>query len=140
MMDGVRIFLPSGQGEPLPLYTAKVPAGFPSPAAEYAGDKLDLHAHLVKNPTATFYAVMEGDSMAGAGILPGDILVVNRAMNAVHGNIVIAELYGENTCKRLETRPRVRLVPENSAYQPIEVRNPEDLRIWGVATGLARNF
>ena len=140
MMDGVRIFLPIGQGEPLPLYTAKVPAGFPSPAAEYAGDKLDLHAHLVKNPTATFYAVMEGDSMAGAGILPGDILVVNRAMNAVHGNIVIAELDGENTCKRLETRPRVRLVPENPAYQPIEVRNPEDLRIWGVATGLARTF
>ena len=140
-MSEVKIHVPDLQPAPsLPLYTGRVPAGFPSPAAEYADDKLNLHEFLVKNEVATFYATVEGDSMIGAGILPGDVLVVNSALNAVHGSIVIAELDGETTCKRLETRPRVRLLSENPAYSPVEIRNPEQLQIWGVVTGLARNL
>lgn len=140
-MNEVKLFIADLRSVPsMPLCTNRVTAGFPSPAAEYADDKLNLHSFLVKNETATFYARIEGDSMIEAGILPGDVLVVDRSLNASHGSIVIAEVDGETTCKRLETQPRVRLIADNPNYRPIEVRNPEELRIWGVVTGLARNF
>jgi len=118
-----------------PLYLASVPAGFPSPAEDYIDKKLDLNEHLVKHPAATFFVRVHGHSMADAGISPGDILVVDRAVAAVNGSIVIAALDGELTVKRLKTsRGRLLLVPENADYAPTEVAPEQSFEIWGVVT------
>ena len=85
----------------LPLYSSKVPAGFPSPADDHMEEKLDLNTHLVKHPTATFFVKASGDSMVGAGIHSGDILIVDRSLNPKSGKIVIAAIDGQLTVKRL---------------------------------------
>ncbi|MEF3696799.1 translesion error-prone DNA polymerase V autoproteolytic subunit [Desulfolutivibrio sp.] len=119
----------------LPLYLASVPAGFPSPAEDYIDKKLDLNEHLVKHPAATFFVRVHGHSMTDAGISPGDILVVDRAVTAASGNIVIAALDGELTVKRLKTsHGRLLLVPENTDYAPTEVDPEQSFEIWGVVT------
>ncbi len=120
---------------PLPLYAARVAAGFPSPADDYIEGKLDLNEHLVKHPAATFFVRVEGDSMIGAGIHSGDILVVDRSLKPCHGKIVIAVLNGELTVKRLEQRKGVlRLLPENNSYPIVEITDAMDFTIWGVVT------
>lgn len=119
----------------LPLYLATVAAGFPSPADDYIDKKLDLNDHLVKHPAATFFVRVHGDSMADAGIASGDILIVDRALDPRHGNIVVAALDGELTVKRLKKMgPRLFLAPENNAYPPLEITPERDLEIWGVVT------
>jgi DNA polymerase V len=121
----------------LDLYQQPVSAGFPSPAEDYIEGKLDLNVHLIKNPTATFYVRVSGDSMIGAGIHGGDLLVVDRSLDASSGRIVIAVLNGELTVKRLSIEDnRLVLKAENDEYPPIEVMEPEDLSIWGVATSV----
>ena len=120
---------------PLPLYAARVAAGFPSPADDYIEGKLDLNQHLVKHPAATFFVRVEGDSMIGAGIHSGDILVVDRSLRPRHGKIVIAVLDGELTVKRLEQRNGIlRLLPENNSYPIVEITDAMDFTIWGVVT------
>ena len=106
--------LRSGRHPVAPLFLARISAGFPSPADDYVESALDLNAYLVRNPAATFMVKVSGDSMIGAGIADGDILVVDRSEEAVHGRIVVAVLDGELTVKRLHVRNGVRLlVPEN---------------------------
>jgi len=118
---------------PLPFFIARVPAGFPSPADDYIDRSLDLNEFLVRHPAATFFIRVSGDSMTGAGIFSGDILVVDRAEQAGHNSIVIAELNGELTVKRLVYEEGVPyLVPENPAYQPIRVTEAMNFEIWGV--------
>ncbi len=125
----------------LPLYAARVAAGFPSPADDYIEGKLDLNQHLVKHPAATFFVRVEGDSMIGAGIHSGDILVVDRSLKPCHGKIVIAVLDGELTVKRLEQRKGVlRLLPENNSYQAIEITDAMDFTIWGVVTNVIHSL
>ncbi len=122
---------------PLPLYAARVAAGFPSPADDYIEGKLDLNQHLIKHPAATFFVRVEGDSMIGAGIHSGDILVVDRSLKPRHGKIVIAVLNGELTVKRLEQRKGVlRLLPENNSYPIVEITDAMDFTIWGVVTNV----
>lgn len=114
---------------------ASVSAGFPSPAEGYAERPLDLNELLVKNPPATFFVRVSGDSMIGAGLFPGDLLVVDRSLQAVDGSVVVALLDGEFTLKRLRLRGGgVELVPENEAYPVIRVGEEADFQIWGVAT------
>ncbi len=116
----------------LPLY-GSVSAGFPSPAEDYLEEFLDIGDYLVKNPTATFFVRVQGDSMIEASIHPGDILVVDRSLPASHGSIVIAVLNGEFTVKRLQQRGgQVKLVPANRAYPPISVGVDDAFRVWGV--------
>ena len=86
-----------------PLYTARVPAGFPSPADDHLDRPLDLHEYLISNEAATFMVRVSGDSMSGAGILDGDILVVDRSLSPRTGHIVVAVLDGELTVKRLHS-------------------------------------
>lgn len=122
---------------PLVLYSGRIAAGFPSPADDYADERIDLNHHLVRHKEATFFLRVQGDSMLGAGIHDGDLLIVDRAIDATDGKVVIASLDGELTVKRLSVRGEtVRLVPENPAYPIIEVSREQDLVIWGVVTNV----
>lgn len=119
----------------IPLVLSPVCAGFPSPATDYIDKKIDLNEYIIKHPEATFYVKCQGDSMLGAGIHPGDILVVDRALNAKHGNVVVAVLDGEFTVKKLVVREKnVFLVAENSNYSDILIKENMEFEIWGVVT------
>jgi DNA polymerase V len=134
-IDDVKGFLEGSTSYKIPLYASTVRAGFPSPADDYIEMHLDLNEHLIKHPAATFFVTASGDSMTGAGISSGDMLVVDRSLEATHGKIVIAAINGELTVKRLSLKSgRVQLLPENNQYQPIEITGDEDLVIWGVVT------
>ena len=118
-----------------PLYASTVRAGFPSPADDYIEDRLDLNTHLVKHQAATFFVIASGDSMQNAGIHSGDLLVVDKSIQAANGHIVIAAVNGELTVKRLsQHKERVQLMPENDNYQPIDITEEMDIVIWGVVT------
>ena len=131
--------LRSGGRSVAPLFLARVSAGFPSPADDYVESALDLNAYLVRNPAATFMVKVGGDSMAGAGIADGDILVVDRSEEAVHGKIVVAVLDGELTVKRLHIRGNARLlVPENPKYKPLRIEPGQELQLWGVVVGVVK--
>ena len=121
----------------VPLFTEQVAAGFPSPADDYLEDNLDLNKYLIKHPVATFFVRVTGDSMIGAGIHSGDILIVDRALEAANRKVVIAVVNGELTVKRLVRRHgKILLMPENKKYQPIEIKDEMDLEIWGVVTSV----
>lgn len=133
--NAVKRFLNNELNYSLPLYGSSVQAGFPSPADDYIDAHLDLNTHLIKHPAATFFVTASGDSMIGAGIASGDMLVVDRSLEATHGKIVIAALNGELTVKRLSRHGgKVQLVPENNRYKPIDITGDEELVIWGVVT------
>lgn len=118
---------------PLPLFSSRVSAGFPSPADDYIDQKLDLNEHLIQHEAATFFVRVAGDSMKGAGINPGDILIVDRAEEARNGSVIIAILDGELTVKRLRYHNgRPLLMPENDQYRAIEVGDAQDFEVWGV--------
>jgi DNA polymerase V len=119
----------------IPLYTSSVRAGFPSPADDNIEQKLDLNTHVIKHPAATFFVKASGDSMIHAGIQSGDMLVVDKSLEATHGKIVIAAINGELTVKRLSKQHnRVQLLAENPNYKAIDITNEEDMVIWGVVT------
>lgn len=120
---------------PLPLFGHRVTAGFPSPADDYVEDRLDLNELLVQRQEATYFLRVKGDSMVGAGIHPGDLIVVDRSIDPQDGHVVVAEVNGELTVKRLRQVAGVpELHPENPAYPVIRFQEGEDLRIWGVVT------
>ena len=119
----------------LNLYQQKIPAGFPSPAEDHIDGKLDLNRKFIKNPAATFYVQVDGDSMIGAGIHSGDYLIVDRSLKPKPGRVVIAVINGEHTVKRLMRKGQhILLVAENPNYPPIEVTDLDELHIWGVVT------
>ena len=119
----------------LPLYATSVSAGFPSPADDFIDTKLDLNEHLIRHPSATFFVRASGDSMIGAGIHSGDILIVDRSLEAANNAIVIAALEGELTVKRFKKKNgRVFLFPENKEYKIIDITHNETFSIWGVVT------
>lgn len=118
----------------LPLADTQLSAGFPSPAENYFEESLDLNKFLIKHPAATFFVKVEGDSMIDAGIFPGDILIVDRAVEPYHDAIVVAVLNGEFTVKRIKKdKNRLFLMPENKDYAPIEINEETAFLIWGVA-------
>lgn len=124
-----------------PFFSSVVPAGFPSPADDYIENNLDLNALMIKHPAATFFVKVEGDSMKEAGILSGDMLVVDRSISPAHGKIVVAVLDGEFTVKRLELKQNaIFLVPENASYSPIKVKPDSQFQVWGVVTYVIRQL
>lgn len=124
----------------MPLFVSTVKAGFPSPAQDYVERTLDLNELCIRHPNATFFVRVEGDSMIEAGIYNGDVLVVDRAMNAEHGDVVVAAIGGEFTVKELCTRPVMQLLPRNRAYPAIALHEGEELNIFGVVTNVIRQI
>lgn len=125
----------------LPRFGHRVRAGFPSPADDYIEAWLDLNEHLIEHKEATFFVEASGDSMTGAGIQEGNLLIVDRALEPRHGDIVIAVVDGELTIKRLEKRRgKIRLIAENPAYAPIEFKEGQELVSWGVVTSVIQKF
>jgi DNA polymerase V len=122
---------------PLPLFTGKISAGFPSPADDYVEKTLDLNELLVKKPAATFFVRAEGESMLGAGIHPNDILIVDRSLEPVAGKVVICALNGALTVKRLLRRNGGWvLAAENPLYTDIALNEGLELVVWGVVTAV----
>jgi DNA polymerase V len=129
------------KGYQIPLYGANVAAGFPSPADDYLEGTLDLNEHLISHPAATFFVRASGYSMIKAGIHPGDILVVDRSLEATHNKVVIVALNSELTVKRLYKKDNiVRLLPENDDYPIIDIPEGNELHIWGVVTNVIHSL
>lgn len=120
-----------------PLFLSRVKAGFPSPADDYLEGKLDLNEHLIKHKAATFFVRVSGNSMEGAGIFDGDLLIVDRALEPKHKSVVIAVVNGEFTVKRIKKeKGRVWLMPENKDYSPMELKDGSECEVWGVVTNV----
>ncbi|MBL4570956.1 MAG: translesion error-prone DNA polymerase V autoproteolytic subunit [Alcanivorax sp.] len=117
----------------LPFFAERVAAGFPSPAQGYMEAPLDLNALCIRQPEATFLLRVEGDSMLEAGIFPDDILVVDRSLEASHGDVVVASLNGEFTVKELRLKPQPMLMPRNSRYSAMLLADQE-WALFGVVT------
>ena len=135
---GVGVFVPLLEAPKLalPIDLVKVSAGFPSPAADYEDKRLDINDYLIRNPVSTFFFPVEGDSMQGAEIFDGDILVVDKSVRPQHGHIVVAFIDGQRLVKRLYRQAgRVALVAENPNYPTLDVREGMELVVWGVVVG-----
>ena len=110
-----------------------ISAGFPSPADDFKEVRISLDKELVKNQEATFYAKVSGDSMVGAGLDDGDLLVIDRSLNPENGKIAVCVLDGEFTVKRIKKeKSKLYLIPENKKYKPIELKEENELIIWGI--------
>lgn len=118
-----------------PLLAGTVSAGFPSSAENYVDQALDLNDLLISHPAATFFIRVKGDSMVHAGIHPNDILIVDRAGTVSNNRIIIARINDELTVKRIKIEgTTLFLMPENDAYEPIEITDAMDFEVWGVVT------
>jgi DNA polymerase V len=125
----------------IPLMSSRPQAGFPAPGDDQIEKVLDINDLVVKHPASTFFVRVEGDSMEGAGIFSGDVLVVDRGLTAKNGSIVVAAVYGEMVVKRLRAVGNTYvLASENSSYEPITVTGNDDCFIWGVVVGSVRTF
>jgi len=120
-----------GERRSLPLYLSRVAAGFPSPADDYLDGGLDLNEHLIVHPAATYFARAEGDSMIELGIFNDDLLIVDRAAQAVDGDVVVVAVDGLLTIKVLDLA-HSRLLPANKLYRPIEISAESQVDIEGV--------
>ena len=119
----------------LHIYESGVSAGFPSPATDYMENKLDLNEYLIKHPAATFIVKAKGPSMTDAGILSGDLLIVDRSIDPKSNDIVIASIFGDLTVKKLQKKEKTLfLLSANSDYPSIEVKEEMECFIWGVVT------
>ena len=131
-----------GSLTPVPYLLSRISAGFPSPADDYVENNLSLSELLIRNHLSTFLMKTSGDSMTNVGINDGDILVVDRSIEAKNRDIVIAILEGNLTVKRLlfKTNGLVVLKSENTAYKDIRIPESADLEIWGVVTSVIHQF
>lgn len=132
---------PEPQKRPLPMIEGKVRAGFPSPADDFAVKELDLMDLLVKHPLATFFMQIRGTSMEDAGVPDGCIVVVDRSIKPEHGHIVIGEVLGQFTCKKLYKRGGIiKLVAANPEFPDITFEEGDQLTICGVVTSAIKRF
>ena len=110
-----------------------ISAGFPSPADDFRETRISLDRELVKNKEATFYARVDGDSMIGAGLNDGDLLVIDRSLNPENGKIAVCLVDGDFTVKRIKKeKGKFYLMPENKKYKPIELKEENELIVWGI--------
>lgn len=125
----------------LSLYSSRPAAGFPAPGDDLVEKSLDINDLLIDNPSSTFFVKVEGDSMEGARIFSGDVLVVDRSVLPVSGLIVVAAVYGEMVVKRLNVSAnKASLVSEKEGYDPIPLTDNDECFIWGVVVGSVRVF
>ncbi len=119
----------------LPIADGGIKGGFASPAQDYIESGIDLNKELIRNPASTFLGKVVGDSMVGAGLEEGDIIVIDKSLQAKEGDIVVCALYGEFTLKRIHfERDFIWLVPENKRYKIVKVSKEDEFLIWGVVT------
>lgn len=132
----IEFFIPSFENSrELPFITSGIKAGFPSPAADFDETRISLDKALVKNPDTTFYAKANGQSMKGAGIDDGDIMVIDRSIEPRNNKIAVCLIDGEFTVKRIKkTKEELFLMPENIDFQPVKVAEENQLVIWGIVT------
>ena len=125
----------------MPLYNVQPAAGFPSPGDDVVEEPLDLNTLLIDNPTATFFVRVAGESMEGAKIFDGDILVVDRSIEVGHGHVVVAAVYGELVVKTLcVSASESKLLSAKEGYKPITISDADDVYVWGVVTGVVRKL
>lgn len=123
-----------------PLFSDAVSAGFPSPASDYIEQPLDFVEFCIEHPAATFFVRVSGESMKDAGIFDGDLLVVDRSLNASHGDIIVARVGSEFTVKELCLKPTLMLLAHNSAFKPIKLGEGDDFEIFGVVSRVVRKL
>src|SRR5690606_37354446 len=117
----------------IPLFTERIHAGFESPATDYQEERIDLNSYVTKYPEATFYAKVYGDCMTGSGIYEGDLLVVDKSLSPVNGDIVVGILEGDFILRAyLQQGNDEYLMPDNPFYQPIRRTETTHFEIWGV--------
>lgn len=120
---------------PLPYADEGVRAGFPSPAQDYLEQAIDLNKELIKHPASTFYGRVVGDSMRNEGIEEGDILIIDKSLELLDGDLAVCFIDGEFTVKRVRLEPDVAwLVPSNPNYPLIKVTKENEFIVWGIVT------
>ena len=132
----LEIFIPDNEHAiDLPLLDTGLSAGFPSPAEDYIEMKLDLNKELIKNPSSTFLGKVNGNSMMGAGIFDGDILVIDKSLEPKNDAVLVCFIDGEFTIKKVTViGSDMYLMPENPDFKPIKINRESDFRMWGVVT------
>ena len=138
-----RVLLPADNPDPasIPLYSHRIPAGFPSPADDYIDQRISLDQHLIPHRESTFFVRAVGNSMIDAGIFDGDLLVVDKSIEPVHGHIVIAVIDGELTVKRLvQQNGETILRPANARFKDIVLKEGQELIVWGVVTSTIKTL
>ena len=132
---GLQFFTPDTSGQGVWLAGEGVSAGFPSPADDFKETRISLDKVAVKNEAATFYARVDGQSMIGAGLDDGDLLVIDRSLEPQDGKIAVCLIDGDFTVKRLKVeKDCIWLMAENKRYKPILVTEENELMIWGIVT------
>lgn len=125
----------------LPVVSQGISAGFPSPAEDFLELKMDLNREYIKHPNATFYAYVNGDSMIGAGLDSGDLLIIDKSLEVKNKRIAVCFIDGEFTIKRIKVEDNaVWLFPANKNYSPIQVTEDNEFVIWGVVTTVIKNL
>lgn len=120
---------------PLPYADHGIQAGFPSPAQDFINEAIDLNMEVVKHPAATFYGRVNGDSMIDEGIEDGDLIVIDRSIEPIDGDLAVCCVDGDFTLKRIKIEPdRVWLIPANETFDPIMISEGTRFAIWGVVT------
>ena len=118
-----------------------VSAGFPSPAGDFMENSIDLNKELSKNPLATFYIKVSGNSMIDAGIENDDVLVVDKSLEPQNNKIAVCFIDGEFTVKRILVKKNTMfLMPENKNYSPIEIKEENQILIWGIVTYVIKSM
>lgn len=142
MLDKLTFFVPkTDKNLEMPFILGGIKAGFPSPAADFDETRISIDQIVVKHKEATFYAKANGNSMIGAGIDDGDILVIDRSLEPRDGKIAVCFIDGEFTVKRIKVESDcVYLMAENSKYQPIKVTEENELIIWGIVTYVVKSL
>jgi len=125
----------------LPLVTAGISAGFPSPAMDFIDVSIDLNKHLIKHPASTFYGRVKGVSMKDAGIYDGDLLIIDKSLSPKNNQIAVCYVDGDFTIKRISVNDgHCWLIPENKDYKPIKITEDNDFQIWGVVTHVIKSL
>ena len=142
LYSAIQIYKPALQSViALPLAYDGISAGFPSPADDFLDLSIDLNKELIKHPYATFYGRVSGDSMTGAGLDDGDLLIIDKSLEPQDGKIAVCFIDGEFTVKRIKLDTNsIWLMPENKKYNPIKVTEDNEFIIWGLVTSVIKNM
>lgn len=119
----------------LPYANEGIQAGFPSPAPNYINESIDLNIELIKHPASTFFGKVSGDSMIEEGIEEGDILIIDKSLEPVNGDLAVCCIDGEFTLKRIEIENNyIKLMPSNATFKPIVITPENQFTVWGIVT------